>query len=105
GEGEARILADRDVAFEGEDLLAVVGDRDAAHEIRRNVVPAHLVHLHPGAVRMADEEMSLERLAEARLSGKRHLHAAEPLQRQLLVLAGRRRAAARRLDELRDAVE
>src|SRR5260370_7736237 len=52
-EVEGRILADRYVGLEPKYLLAVIRDIEFLHEICRDVVALHLIHLHPRTVRMS----------------------------------------------------
>src|SRR5258708_38684643 len=57
GEAEARVLAERDVGIDGEHGLAGISHTHLLDEVRGDVVPRHLVHLQPGAVGMADQQL------------------------------------------------
>src|SRR6266851_6503307 len=60
-EAEAGILADRNVRFEPEYRLAVVGDLERLHEVGRDVVSANLIHLQPRTVRVTNQELGFYR--------------------------------------------
>src|ERR1700722_7711856 len=78
-EADDRIGGERDVAVEMDDQLAVVGHVGALDEMRRGVLPGHLIHLHAAEIGMADHELSLYRLAQGKITEQPELHAADIL--------------------------
>ena len=100
-----RVLRDRDPARHLEHQFLAAGDLQLFDIARRREIARQLIHLHAGEVGMLDHDLGLidPRL---RLTGCRlDLHPADAFERCLGILAGRRRATTRRLDELRRHVE
>src|SRR5260370_26530499 len=86
-EGEGRILADRYVGLEPKCLLAVIRDIEFLHEIGRDVVARHLIHLQPRTVRMADQQLHSYWFIRPRSVSQAQFHLAEAFEGKGLVLA------------------
>src|SRR5208283_4338500 len=103
-EAEDRIFRKRYAAFHRKDQIGSLAHLDLLDVMRGNIEMRHLVHLHAGGVGMADHDL---RFALAR-SLRRKLaifHLAEICRGFVHVIARRRRAAARGLDEFDLGVE
>src|ERR1700712_3168386 len=53
-EPEFRILRDRNPALDAQEQLVPLPNPDRRDKMRRHVKPRHLVHLHPGVIRVPD---------------------------------------------------
>src|SRR6516162_7432456 len=87
---EGGILADCNIRFEAKYRLAVVAQLERLHEISRDIVPRHLVHLQTRIVRVAYQQFGIYRSIRACTVGQVQFHLTEPLKGERLVLASGR---------------
>lgn len=102
-EAPARVLADREVAVDVEERLAVVAQPDRVDEVRRDVHHRHLVEFEAGVVGVDHADLGRRGLAgRPEPFGQAQAGLADAVQ---LLAVGRRTAAARDLHVARGGVQ